>query len=40
VGWFAEDSLPTDLSTARVLLRQLERMFAHRRDPSLPTDFD
>lgn len=40
VGWFAEDSLPADLSTARVLSRQLERMFAHRREPSLPTDFD
>jgi ADP-ribose pyrophosphatase YjhB (NUDIX family) len=40
VGWFAEADLPQDLSLARVLPRQLDRMFAHRRDPALPTDFD
>ena len=40
VGWFAEADLPQDLSLARVLPRQLARMFAHWRDPALPTDFD
>ena len=40
VGWFAETDIPEDLSLARVLPRQIHRMFAHRRDPSLPTDFD
>ena len=40
VGWFAEADLPQDLSLARVLPQQLARMFAHWRDPALPTDFD
>jgi len=40
VGWFAEADLPQDLSLARVLPRQLARMFAHWRDPALPTDFE
>ena len=40
VGWFAEADLPRNLSLARVLPRQLDRMFAHRRDPALPTEFD
>ena len=40
VGWFAEDSLPEDLSLGRVLPAQLRRMFAHAREPGLPTDFD
>ena len=40
VGWFAEADLPQDLSLARVLPRQLARMFAHRRDPALATEFD
>jgi len=40
VGFFAEDALPADLSTERVHRRQLHRMFAHARDPSLPTEFD
>ena len=40
VGWFAEDSLPEDLSLGRVLPGQLRRMFAHARDPGLPADFD
>ncbi len=40
VGWFAEADLPQDLSLARVLPQQLNRMFAHWRDPALPTDFD
>jgi hypothetical protein len=40
VGWFAEAELPQDLSLARVLPQQLNRMFAHWRDSALPTDFD
>ncbi|GGE21461.1 putative ADP-ribose pyrophosphatase YjhB [Aureimonas endophytica] len=40
IGWFREDALPEDLSLARVLPGQLRRMFEHRRDPALPTDFD
>ncbi len=40
VGWFAEDALPAELSAGRVLPHQLHRMFAHARDPALPTEFD
>jgi ADP-ribose pyrophosphatase YjhB (NUDIX family) len=40
VEWFAETELPQDLSLGRVLPHQIHRMFAHRRDPSLPTEFD
>jgi hypothetical protein len=40
VGWFHEANIPADLSLERVLSQQIRRMFAHRRDPSLPTDFD
>jgi ADP-ribose pyrophosphatase YjhB (NUDIX family) len=40
VGWFHEANIPVDLSLGRVLPQQIRRMFAHRRDPSLPTDFD
>ena len=40
IGWFGEDALPLDLSLARVLPEQLRRMFAHARDPALPTEFD
>jgi ADP-ribose pyrophosphatase YjhB (NUDIX family) len=40
IGWFGEESLPIDLSLGRVLPGQLQRMFAHARDPSLPTDFE
>jgi ADP-ribose pyrophosphatase YjhB (NUDIX family) len=39
-GWFAEDTLPEDLSLGRVLPGQLRRMFAHHRDAALPTDFE
>jgi len=28
------------LSTGRVLASQIERLYQHRLDPSLPTDFD
>ena len=40
VAFFAETALPGDLSLGRVLPRQLARMFAHHRDPGLPTEFD
>jgi ADP-ribose pyrophosphatase YjhB (NUDIX family) len=40
VSWFAESDLPTDLSEGRVLPNQIKRMFEHRRQPTLPTDFD
>ena len=40
VAFFSEAALPADLSTGRVLLPQLRRMFEHMRHPDLPTDFD
>jgi ADP-ribose pyrophosphatase YjhB (NUDIX family) len=40
VAFFAEHELPTELSTRRVLLPQLTRMFEHMRRPELPTEFD
>jgi ADP-ribose pyrophosphatase YjhB (NUDIX family) len=40
VAFFAEHELPTELSTRRVLLPQLIRMFEHMRRHELPTDFD
>ncbi|HVC62422.1 MAG TPA: NUDIX hydrolase [Acetobacteraceae bacterium] len=39
-GWFAEDALPDDLSRGRTLPHQLARMFAHWRQPELPTAFE
>ncbi|NHO32958.1 NUDIX hydrolase [Acetobacter fallax] len=39
-GWFAENDVPQDLSTGRVLPAQISRMFDHRRNPALPTDFE
>ena len=39
-GWFAEDALPADLSRGRTLPHQLARMFAHWRQPDLPTDYE
>jgi ADP-ribose pyrophosphatase YjhB (NUDIX family) len=39
VGFFAADALP-ELSQGRVNAAQIRRMFEHRRDPSLATDFD
>jgi ADP-ribose pyrophosphatase YjhB (NUDIX family) len=39
-AFFAEDEIPPDLSTGRVLAHQVARMFAHWRDPALPADFD
>ena len=40
VAWFAEHDIPENLSTARILPAQIARMFAHHRDPTLPTEFD
>ncbi len=40
VAFFAEDALPPDLSTGRVLRHQLHRMFAHAREPGLATEFE
>jgi len=39
VDFFPVDALPA-LSTGRVLASQIERLYQHRREPSLPTDFD
>jgi ADP-ribose pyrophosphatase YjhB (NUDIX family) len=39
IGFFAEDDLP-DLSRGRNQPHQVRRMFAHYRDPALPTEFD
>ena len=40
VRFFAEQEIPTDLSTGRTLPHQLARLFAHHRAPDLPTEFD
>jgi ADP-ribose pyrophosphatase YjhB (NUDIX family) len=39
VEFFPVDALPP-LSEGRVLASQIERLYRHRLDPSLPTDFD
>ncbi|HZK92232.1 MAG TPA: NUDIX hydrolase [Stellaceae bacterium] len=39
IGFFAEDELP-ELSPGRIQAHQIRRMFAHQRQPGLPTDFD
>jgi ADP-ribose pyrophosphatase YjhB (NUDIX family) len=39
VDFFPVHTLPP-LSTGRVLAAQIERLYQHRIDPSLPTDFD
>jgi len=39
VGFFPVHSLP-ELSTGRVLAAQIERLYQHQLDRSLPTDFD
>ncbi|WP_432503366.1 NUDIX hydrolase N-terminal domain-containing protein [Kineococcus arenarius] len=39
VGWFGLDELP-ELSGARVTREELERVLAHHRDTSLPTEWD
>ena len=40
VEFYAEDSIPQDLSISRTLPFQIARMFEHRRNSALPTDFD
>lgn len=40
VAFFAEDALPADLSTGRILPHQIRRMFAHWREPGLATAFE
>ncbi len=39
IGFFTEDELP-DLSPGRTHADQIRRMFAHHREPGLPTEFD
>jgi ADP-ribose pyrophosphatase YjhB (NUDIX family) len=39
-GWFLEHEVPEDLSLRRTLRWHIARMFAHWRDPALPTEFD
>ena len=39
VGFFAADALP-ELDRARTAPELVELCFAHRRNPSLPTEFD
>jgi ADP-ribose pyrophosphatase YjhB (NUDIX family) len=39
IGFFAEDELP-ELSPGRIQPHQIRRMFAHYRQPDLPTEFD
>jgi ADP-ribose pyrophosphatase YjhB (NUDIX family) len=39
IGWFGLDDLP-DLSLGRISARQLGRIVAHKRDLTLPTEFD
>jgi ADP-ribose pyrophosphatase YjhB (NUDIX family) len=39
VAFFARDALPP-LSIGRTTAAQIERMFEHAQDPTLPTDFD
>jgi ADP-ribose pyrophosphatase YjhB (NUDIX family) len=40
IKWFSESDLPADLSLGRVLPHQLLRMFEHRRNAELATDYD
>jgi ADP-ribose pyrophosphatase YjhB (NUDIX family) len=39
VEFFREDALP-ELSVSRVTKQQIQRMFEHHRNPTLPTDFE
>ncbi len=39
-GWFHEADVPADLSLGRTLPHHVARMFAHWREPRLPTEFD
>ena len=38
--FWAEHEIPAALSTGRVLPHQIARLFAHHRQPDLPTEFD
>lgn len=38
--FFAQDEIPNDLSTGRILPHQIVRLFEHRTRPDLPTEFD
>lgn len=40
IGFFREGELPADISIGRVMPHQIARMFAHWRNPELPTEFD
>ena len=40
IGFFGEDEIPPDLSLARTEPFHIARMFAHYRQPDLPTEFD
>ncbi len=40
VAWFAEADVPADLSVRRTMPHHITHMFAHWRDPGLPTAFD
>lgn len=40
-GWFTEAEIPDlNLSTGRVTVAQIQRLFEHSRHPALPTEFD
>jgi ADP-ribose pyrophosphatase YjhB (NUDIX family) len=39
-GWFHEADVPADLSLNRTQPHHIARMFAHWRQPDLPTEFD
>lgn len=40
IGWFTQDEIPKDLSSSRVLMTQVKRMFDHFHQPDLMTDFE
>jgi len=40
IAFFTEANIPADLSIGRIVPYQIGRMFAHYRDPDLPTEFD
>jgi ADP-ribose pyrophosphatase YjhB (NUDIX family) len=40
IGWFAEADVPAELSLQRTMPHHITRMFAHWRQPGLPTEFE
>lgn len=40
ITFFAQDELPSNLSTARVTSSQIRTLFHHYQNPELPTEFD